>query len=327
MPDTNYNQNYGQVGNVYNAQNLYLPAEAVAGGQRPIPEEATLAATLVDRVPQRDALIERLEAANAAESFALVAVVQGCSPDLHQALVTRCARIELVEQFGGVGAWRYLKRLPWPTEGRGTVMGLLRDIRSKLSLPKELDQAGIEAAVRGLTTNICFSHFIDEAAWAADSGALARDWIDYIASDALRPAPGFRLVAFLCVEQREAELPAGGFAGLLARIGRFGGARPRPAALDGFVDGLRAQFPPQNTAARVIVPPPLGLIDRSDIGDWLSNAGTYLRNTALEDQLMTLPNRLFEHGAHERHFDEVFGVLQTELANLMRPTRYVEVNL
>jgi len=308
-----YNQTYERVGSVYNANQIIINGAPADGEDAVIPERAILAATMLDRGPQASLMLDRLAAAEPHDGQGVVAILQGCNADLHQAFVMRCARIDFAANLAG-GPWRYLQRLAWPEQG-GSVASILRGVRDRLGLPKTLTQPQTEEEVAKIAANLCFAHFIDEAAWKADGGALVRAWVDYLSSNTLRPAPGFRLVAFLCVEENDPETKGGGFLGKL--FGRRGGE-----AMSGWLEGLR-----ERPAHPHLIPlPPLDVIRPLHVGDWVAEAAAYLRDDDIEQQLFTLSGRVFGD-VEDRRFDYVFQVLQKELARALRPrSAFVEIN-
>lgn len=298
---TEYHQAFNApIGTVINvdAQSLSLELgalKALAGGR--MPERAALAPTLIDRSPQHNAITGKLlELQSAGNAGTMVVTLSGCADDLHQALVVRLARIEFVNGYGGSGGWQYLKRLEWP-EGATSVEAVVRTIRDALGLPRSYTSADTEKAIADLDRNLCFSHFIDGERWASDRGALARAWIDYVASGALRPNAGHFLVAFFCL--RMEEKPRRDCQRLIAFAKQIE-SETRDAGL-----------------CNILVAPPLGLIRRDHVDEWVAAASRYLADDQVEADLLDLAHQFFKTGAEKRRLSAVFSLAQEALARAL----------
>lgn len=298
---TEYHQAYNApIGTVINvdAQSFSLDLgalNALAAGR--MPERAALAPTLINRSPQFNAIADKLLALQeAGEAGTMMVTLTGAAGDLHQALVMRLARIEFVNGYGGSGGWQYLKRLEWP-EGATSVDAVVRTVRDALGLPRTYDRVETEKAVALLNRNLCFSHFIDSERWASDRGALARKWIDYVASGALRPRAGHFMVVFLCL--RIDETPRADCRRLIA-----------------FADQINSETG-NAKLGNILVAPPLGLIRRDHVDEWVAAAARYLVDDQVEADLLDLAGQFFNSGPEKRRLTTVFSPAQEALARAL----------
>lgn len=265
------------IGTIDNAETINIHNElgqlGVTSGS--VPDRALLAPTLIDRGPPINQLIERLEEMlDSGSTYPLLVVVPGCADDLHQALVVRCALIEFIKDFGGSGAWRYLKRLTWP-EGATRIIHILQDVRDRLGLPKVYRKLqDIETNIVKVNQHLCWCHFVDLDDWRQDEGALVKKWVDYFLSGSLRCAPEHFLVAFLCLVVDE-------------------DPGPTSKQVQQFIDELKAM--PEEMSARLLVTPDLSTIRQKHVADWVGEAAHYIGDDVLEPQLLALPNELYKN--------------------------------
>ena len=298
---------------------LILSSKELLDESDEIPLSAKLAVTLVDRTTQCDAIVDSLHAWAAVPDLGMVVVVHGSQFDLHRALEMRYAAIEF-----GNEEWRYLDTLAWPDEGR-SIFSVLRPLRDRLGLPKTLDQAGTERAIAGLEENIFFSHYVDAKVWAHDNGTLIRRWIDYLGSNSLHPARGYRLVGFLCVSQSEATEPPSSIFRFIAKLG-FGRRALASDAMVQFLDRLQAKFldrleaaPPlqENPGSYIVAPPPLTMIRKKHLDEWIWSAGDFLKRSDFGTHFIDLPAKYFSTPEEERHLQDIFQHLAREVADAM----------
>lgn len=301
---------------------LNLSPKALLGESNDIPLSAKLAVTLLDRTSQCGAIDDALNAWIKVQALGMVVVLHGSQLDMHRALEERYASIEF-----GSDQWLSLDALPWPDQG-GSIMSILRELRERLPLPKTLDQPGIELAVSRYEKNIFFSHYVDTNTWAFDKGALIQRWIEYLGSNRLHPAPGYRLVAFLCVsqsEQTEAAEPPSSFYRFLAKLG-FGRKALDADAMTQFLSGLQSTFlqrlqlnPPlqDEPASYIVAPPPLTMIRRNHLYEWIGSAERYLKRPDLGAHFIDLPGKYFSSEDEELRFEVLFQKLARDLAETM----------
>jgi len=299
-PEAGTVQNYhGSIGNLFNID----LGDAGDLGQLltgPASEKEALAPTLIDRVPQTNALLEQLARIEApGRGAALLVVVPGCVSDLHNALVLRCAKVEFARATANGDPWLYLKQLEWP-EGAVSVDPILKSIGDELALPKSYRRAEIEAGVCALGRNICFSHLIDGPLWEQDEGALLRKWTDYFLGGSLRPSPGHVMVGFLCV-QLEPERTA------VCR------------KLEGFIRELGDRELPEGVAA--LTTAILNPILQSHLSQWVSKAATFLEDELVETELLDLPVNVFGANPVPRPFADVYKAVREALARTVRHHR------
>lgn len=299
-PEPGHVQNYhGSIGNLFNIDvgdsgDLGL---LLSG---PASEKEALAPTLIDRVPQTTALLERLIEIEAPDrGSSLLVLVPGCVSDLHNALVLRCAKVDFVRATANGDPWLYLKQLEWP-EGAVSVDPILKSIGDELALGKSSRRPQIEAQVAALARNICFSHLIDGPLWEQDEGALLGKWVDYFLSGALRPSPGHLLVSFVCV-QYEPE--------------RTAACRK----LEAFVGALAERQLPDGVA--VLTTPVLNPILQRHLAQWVSKAATFLEDELVETELLDLPASVFGANPMPRPFADVYKAVREALARTVRHHR------
>lgn len=282
-PDEGKNQTYkGKVGTVNNADTIHIHNElgrlGPIGGK--ISDRALLAPTLIDRGPQLNLLVERLDAMlEKGVTHPLLVIVPGCVDDLHQAFVVRCALIEFISEFGDVGDWKYLKRLTWP-EGATSVDQILRDVRDRLGLPKAYRRRpDIEANIAKTGQHLCWCHVVDLDEWRQDDGALLKKWADYVMNGSIKTAPDHFLIAFLCLVIDE---------------------EPGPTSqmVERFIEEIRPAE--EQESSRLLITPPLGAIRQKHLADWVGEASHYIGDDLLEAQLLALPNELYSDAPPER---------------------------
>jgi hypothetical protein len=300
-------QDYGgPVGTVQNADTIHIHNELgrLEGGIGNMPDKAILAPTLVDRGLQLNPLLERLEAM-LPTGGALLVIVPGYAADLHEALVIRCGLVAFVDEFGGNGAWQYLRFLEWP-DGAGTIEAILRKVRDHLGLDKTYRQADIERSVSRLGRHLSFGHLVDRDSWETDDGALVRQWVDYFARGSVKAGPKCLVVGFLCLEMSEEPTAA---------------CRQMQAFLE-----EAGRTPPGRSGGGVLVTRPLGLIRPRDLVEWRSRVSEYLKDDLIHADLLDVASGLFPPDAPRRRLREIWSEVRGALMDAVkrRPARFAD---
>jgi inactive STAND len=290
MPEQNYHAPINTVVNVDISGELagFFPGSV---GLNP---RAWLAPTLVDRQPQFEAILERIDSmVETTGGGKLLVVVPGTRSDVHQSLVLRCGMAYFGEYYDQERGWNYLGRVAWP-RGAQSVLPILKKIGQALALPKNArNQAAIEDKLANLQQSICFSHHLEAASWNEDEQELVLNWIDYICDKWPPPAPGRFVIAFLCLDSGIE--PKDPFAGL---IGKLQQARP---------------------VGPVLVTKRLDFIYANDVDDWVSEVARYLKLPSLEGLLLNAADDLFSQSRQGLRFSQVYKPLCERLAAILPP--------
>jgi hypothetical protein len=288
MYEQTYNAPIGHVTNI----DLGELAAFVPKGAR-LTERAWLAATLVDRSPQFEAIVGRIESMlDRSGGGKLLVVLRGIRPDVHHTLVLRCGRAHFGEHYDTQNGWSYLGRMPWP-RGANSVQAILRKLAEALALPKAMrSQAAIEDELAKLPKSVCFSHYLDAEWWTEREQPLVLGWVNYV-SDGWPKAPAGRLVvAFLCLVSGTGTNDP--FASLLAELRR------------------RAE-----AGGPILLTEPLDLITASDIDDWVSEVGRFLNLPAVEGLLLNAANELFSPTLQSLRLADIYTALVQKLATAL----------
>ena len=294
MPEQNF---HGPISTVLTIENFsgelagFLPA-----GTKLTPR-AWLAATLVDRQAQFEAIVDRIDAmAESSGGGKLLIVVPGIRPDVHQSLVLRCGLAHFDENYDQKNGWAYLGRVAWPRGAEG-VMPILRKLGEALVFPKNVrNQAAIEDEFKKLPKSVCFSHHVSAASWDEQERRLVLDWVDYVCNRWPTPAVGRFVVAFLCLDS---------------------GAQDEDPFEDLIVE-LRQKNRPGEIGS-ILVTKRLDLICATDVDDWVSEVGRYLRLPTLEATLLGAADDLFSGPDQRLRFAEVYKKLYAKLAQVLSP--------
>jgi hypothetical protein len=291
MPEQNY---HGPIGNVVNVDFSgelagFLPTRAR------LTQRAWLAATLVNRQPQFEAIVDRIDdLVERSGGGKLLIVVRGIRPDVHQSLVLRCGLAHFGEYYDQENGWAYLGRIGWP-RGAAAVLSVLRKLADALALPRGVrDQSAIERELASVRKSVCFSHYLDADWWTEREQPLVLDWVDYVCQRWPAPPVGRLVIAFLCLASGTGTSDP--FVTLVAELRRRAGA---------------------DRSGSVLVTEPLDLISASDVDDWVSEAARYLKLPALEGMLLTTSDGLFSPTRQPRRFADVYKGLCETLATLL----------
>src|SRR5262249_44525016 len=132
MTEQNYN---APIRDVYNIDlNGELTGFLPAGDK--LTPRAWLAATLVDRQSQFEAIVDRIDAmVERGGGGKLLIVLPGVRLDIHQGLVLRCGLAHFDEHYDQANGWTYLGRVAWP-RGSQSVLPILRKLAEALAFPK-----------------------------------------------------------------------------------------------------------------------------------------------------------------------------------------------
>lgn len=271
--------------------------------REPLPDDALLAPMLLNRAQHSRLIGRTLFEMRRGGYGATLIVVPGCADDRHEALVQRCSKIEL--PGSAPGPWKSARSLPWPDWRGATVTDIVEEVAEALSLGRGLTREETEAAIGAIPEHICISHLVDSSRWESDSGSLVAQWVDYVASRALRPAEGYLLVAFLCLEVKERPTRT------CRRILRF-------------LETVRRQ----KAADAVLVTPPLDPIRSVHVREWSDNIPgspqfPSLRGTSFAD----LPDLLFPSPTEELRLGAILPKVTEQIAARLpgRP-RFKEIN-
>lgn len=289
-----YEQNYNApIGSVTNIDIGELTALLPKGAK--LTQRTWLAATLVDRQPQFEAIVDRIDAMIDKDGGGkLLIVVRGIRPDIHHGLVLRCGLTHFDEYYDTQNGWNYLGRVPWP-RGADSVQSVLRKLGEVLAFPKTMrSQVAIEGELAKLQKSLCFSHYLDAAWWTERDQRLVLDWVDYVCHGWPGPPCGRLMVTFLCLDYgKDGENP---FASLLAELRRrVGRDRPDP----------------------ILLTDPLDLITASDVDDWVSEVGRFLKLPSVEGPLLNAANELFSPTLQRLRLADVYKKLCEKLARVL----------
>jgi hypothetical protein len=292
MPEQTY---HGPIRTVLNIDHFsgelagFLPA-----GTKLTPR-AWLAATLVDRQPQFEAIVDRIDAmALSSGGGKLLIVVPGIRPDVHQSLVLRCGLAHFSENYDQENGWAYLGRVAWPRGAEG-VLPILRKLGEALVFPKNArNQAAIEDEFAKLRQSVCFSHYLDAAWWNESEQRLVLDWVDYVCNGWPAPAVGRFVVAFLCLDSGADDHDP--FEDLIVELRRRNKA---------------------GAPGSILVTKPLDLICATDVDDWVSEVGRYLKLPSVEATLLSATDELFSTPHQRLRFAEVYKGLYRRLAAVL----------
>jgi hypothetical protein len=286
MPEQNY---HGPINSVINVDFGGELAAFLPIGVKLTPR-AWLAPTLVDRQPQLGAIVDRIDSMMTAQGGGkLLIVVPGTRPDFHQSLVLRCGLAYFSENYDQQNGWAYLGRVAWP-RGAQTILPILRKISEALALPKSARlQDTIEDHFKKLQQSVCFSHYIDASWWNDREQQLVLNWVDYVCNNWPAPAVGRFIVGFLCLDS-----------------GTNGGDPFR---------NLVAQLQARANSS-ILITDPLGFVFPTDVDDWVSEVGRYLKLPSVEAMLLGVSDELFVPPKERLRFAEVYGKLYERLAGI-----------
>jgi hypothetical protein len=290
-----YEQTYNApIGNVINIDTGELVAFVPTGAR--LTERAWLAATLVNRSPQFEAIVDRIDVMlDKSGGGKLLIVLRGIRPDFHHSLVLRCGRAHFGEYYDTQNGWSYLGRMPWP-RGAHSVQSILRKLAEALAFPKMMrSQVAIEGELAKLPKSICFSHYLDAEWWTEREQPLVLDWVNYVSNIWPEPPMGRLVVAFLCLDSGTGANDP--FASLLAELGRRAG-----------------------TGGPILLTKPLDLITASDVDDWVSEVGRFLNLPAVEGLLLSVANELFSPGVKHLRLADVHTALVQKLTTALPPS-------
>jgi hypothetical protein len=297
MIEQNFHERVGTVITIENFSGElagFLPAEANP------PPRAWLAATLVDRQPQFEAIVDRINSmAECNGGGKLLIVVPGIRSDVHQSLVLRCGLAHFDENYDQKNGWTYLGRLTWP-RGAESVLPILRKVGDALTFPKSArNQVAIEEEFKKLPKSVCFSHHVSAASWDVEERRLVLDWVDYVCNRWPTPSAGRFVIAFLCLDS---------------------GAQ----AQDPFEDLIAEWQKVSKTSetSPILVTKRLDLVCATDVDDWVSEVGRYLKEPSVEATLLGTADELFSPPDQRLRFAEVYKRLCVKLAEVLssRPT-------
>lgn len=292
MPEQNY---HAPINTVVNMDVSGDFAGLLSTGLKLTPR-AWLAPTLVNREPQVEAIVRRIDAIKKKNGCGkLLIVVPGTRPDLHQGLVLRCGLAHFVEYYDQSG-WDYLGRVPWPRKARA-VLPILKKIGEALSFPKDArDQPTIEDKFTRLPKSVCFSHYLDAAWWNEHEQGLVLDWVDYLCNAWPVPALGRFVVAFLCLDSGASDQEP--FKDLITELNK------------------RNQG---GETGSILITERLDLVCSADVDDWVSEVGRYLKLPAVEAMLLNIADELFSVPGQLLHFEVVYKGLCAKLAAILPP--------
>jgi hypothetical protein len=290
-----YEQNYNApIESVVNIDIGELAAFLPKGAR--LTERAWLAATLVDRSPQFEAIIDRIELmVDKSGGGKLLIVLRGTRPDVHQSLVLRCGRAHFGEYYDTQNGWDYLGRISWP-RGAQSVQSILRRLAEALAFPKAArSQVAMEGELAKLPKSVCFSHYLDAEWWTEREQPLVLDWVNYVSDSWPAPPAGRLVVAFLCLDSGTGSSDP--FTSLLAELQhRAGAGRP------------------------ILVTEPLDLITASDVDDWVSEVGRFLKLPSIEGPLLNAANELFSPTLQRLRLADIYTALFQKLATALPPS-------
>jgi hypothetical protein len=289
---TMYSQNYNAP--IQSVTNIDLGefAGLLTKGTR-LTERALLAATLLNRSSQFEAIVDRIESmVDKNGGGKLLIVLRGLRTDIHQSLVLRCGRAHFGENYDQKNGWSYLGRMTWP-RGAPSVQSILRKLAQELAFPPAMrSQAAIEAQLKKLPKSICFSHYLEADWWTESDESLVLDWVDYVSDTWPEPPRGRLVIGFLCLNS-----------GTIAND-RFNNL------LEGFRQRAVVGRP-------ILLTEPLDLIAASDVDDWVSEVGRFLKLSVIEGPLLNVANEIFSPTYQRLRLADVYTPLLQRLASAL----------
>jgi hypothetical protein len=289
------------------------PRDGTSGPAREMvpPSVSRRWADLLNREPQEDAIVERLEAMQRTGRFEpLLVVMPGGASSCHEYFAERVSWRNLrlfVSEDEQPPRYERLKWRHWAVDA----FTLLRDLPDRTGAR---DIKALEARLVGLTQSLCFSFSIDDADWRANR-ALVRHWIDYFCQSWPAPARGHFVVSFLCVVVPETR------GNLSSWVNRLKEMAPG-SSLTAYLRELEDRLPSET---RLLVTKPLEPIRRKHVMDWIGTIRNLLPDSEQVDDLREKCGRLFPQPAAARSFVDVHSELRAILHKLSETNRVPEV--
>lgn len=295
-----FGQDYGPTERVYNVHQMAVLDEfgMHAAAATHLPPKVTIVATLINRDPQYEALIEFLvhRLSNPTCRHPALIVMHGCDAELHRAFVLRCERLDLPELLGPGEMCEPIGRVRWP-ECAQRLESILRSLNEPFRLRRLAPRAELEAKLRELPHSVCFSHHVDAARWDDGTAQLIDQWIAFVRNEWPELTPGRLAVAFLCIElPAQSSLPSDSARAYVAALAQRFRADPC-----------------------VLITSELRPIRPKHVGDWVAEARRHLGDEWDETVIINAPHRLFPQGQPERPLAELFHDLLELLREAYRP--------